>query len=192
LDLTPRSFAPDELISRLLDEFVRVGLTDQQLHALLRVQAVYRRVQRGLGTKMALIVGQLRVNPERLTPAGRAQRLRLHHSYGSLITQQGVNADTALGAVFELLTREQLRRLGAAYMADVDEVLQTLGPVLAAAVAPTYALGTDTKDGLREFDPGPSEEFGVADADRLDLALAAVIQPAGEAERGLPVLQGQA
>jgi hypothetical protein len=192
LDVAPRSFAPDDLLGRLLDQFERLDLTDQQLRALLRVQALYRRVQAGLGTKMSLIVDQLRVSPEKLTSEGRARRQRLHRALGAAFAQQGVNADVALAEVFGLLTREQLRRLGEAYMADVDERLQTLAPVLVAAVSPTYALARDTEDGLREVDPDPDpREFEVAESDRFDLVLAREQAGAGAAVRGLPVLQGQ-
>jgi hypothetical protein len=192
LDLTPRSFAPDDLLSRLLDEFDRLALTDQQLRALLRVQALYRQVQAGLGTKMSLIIEQLRVSPEKLTSEGRARRKRLHRALGAAHTQQGLNADIALAEVFEVLTREQLRRLGEAYMADVDARLQKLAPVLVAAVSPTYALATDTEDGLREVDPDPDPgEFEVAESDFFDLALARDQTGAGATVRDLPVLQGQ-
>jgi len=189
LDLTPHSTAPTELVGRLLDEHERVGLSDGQLRELLRVQAVYRRVQRGLEVKMVLLAEQLRVSPERLTPAGRADRLRLHRTRGSLFAQHGVNADIALAAVFAVLSGEQFRRLGAVYMADVDAMVETLAPVLVAAVTPRYALALDTADGLEEVDPGPPGQCELEDADRLDVVLTS---PRAEADRGLQVLQGQA
>ncbi|WP_101831097.1 hypothetical protein [Frankia canadensis] len=70
LDLAPRSTAPTDLIGRLLNEADRVGLTDEQIRMLLRVQRDYRAGQRALEAELALAAHEVRLTPEAL--AGRA------------------------------------------------------------------------------------------------------------------------
>jgi len=65
LDLAPRSTAPTDLIGRLLDEADRVGLTDEQIRMLLRVQRDYRAALHVLDVELALAAHEERLTRRR-------------------------------------------------------------------------------------------------------------------------------
>jgi hypothetical protein len=156
LDLAPRSMAPTDLIGRLLDEADRVGLSDEQIRMLLRVQRDYRAGQRALDAELALAAHEVRLTPEALAPQRQEARRAVFRRRGELFAQREIAADEAIVTVFELLTDEQAAALMGVYGEEVSATLSVLAPMLVAALGPRYTLLADDGDGPREVAPdGP-------------------------------------
>ncbi|WP_133056983.1 hypothetical protein [Frankia sp. KB5] len=153
LDLAPRSVAPSDLIGRLLDEADRVGLTDEQIRMLLRVQRDYRAALHALDVEMALAAHEVRLTPEALAPQRQEERRVVFQRRGELFAHREIVADEAIVTVFELLTDAQAAALMAVYGEEVTATLTALAPMLVAALGPRYTLMADDGDGPREVAP---------------------------------------
>ncbi len=140
IDARVESLAANALFTRLLAHHVEVGLTEEQIVALLGVAGEYHAEQLEVRIEFAQISEQLELRSGRLDDDGLAARAKLLDRHAELFRRHEELFFIHGSRGRALLSDDQIDRAEAVYQAEKDASLAALLPSLDAAVGPKFAF----------------------------------------------------
>ncbi|WP_163550277.1 hypothetical protein [Candidatus Frankia nodulisporulans] len=138
LDLALMSMAPTNPVERALRLHSKLNLSHEQITELLELATDYHLAREMTGLRFSAAGHLLR--PTNPTPPSAIDASRLHLLRGDLLVEDETRASASVERVQEILGEETWTQLVQHYTQETTDLLTRLGPVLAAAVDPVYAL----------------------------------------------------
>jgi hypothetical protein len=133
-----KSIAPDVLFSRMLSNHAEVGLTGDQVLALLDLNAEYQRVLNSLRVEFAQVTEQMELKGGRVDNEALVARKELLDRHMELFRAQEELFFDYAARGHALLTDEQIAAADRVYHAEKDVALAGLAESLNNAVGPQY------------------------------------------------------
>ncbi|MEV6349596.1 hypothetical protein [Actinoplanes sp. NPDC051851] len=140
IDISCESIAAKVLFTRMLSHHEQIGLTPQQITALIDLNAQYQAELITNRVEFAQITEQLEHKRGRLDAEALAGRKELLDRHAELFKSEEELFFEYGGLGHELLSDEQLERIDAIYHAEKDARLADLLPSLNSAIGPAFQM----------------------------------------------------
>jgi hypothetical protein len=135
---TSKSIAPDVMFSRMLSHHAEVGLTADQVLALLDLNAEYQQALNSLRVEFARVTEQMELKGGRVDNDALVARKELLDRHMELFRDQEELFFDYAARGHALLTDEQIAAADRVYHAEKDDALAGLAESLNNAVGPQY------------------------------------------------------
>jgi hypothetical protein len=146
IDPRVESIAAGVLFTRMLANHAEVGLTGEQITALLDVAREYHEQQVAIRVEFARVTEQLEIKWGRLDAVAQAARKALLDEHAELFRRHEELFFLYAERGHDLLSDEQIDRAEAIYHAEKDQALADLATSLRSAVGPNFTFQAMRKD----------------------------------------------